>query len=142
MHDHLFCCLPYYSQIKPYSPILNVPYITLYATFHLPKFLCFASETCYLCPSCDAGLYEMAYHVCVYKLSVYLCVMKHVGAGAYYAHITDKHIEKLRQLVDVGFTHEISESKLSWIIFSSLDKIRVFVDMHGAELVTIEVMAV
>jgi len=124
--------------IKPKTPVLNIPDVSLDSLFHLPKLMGFAPETGYLSPSRDARTAEMACHVFVDEFAVYLRMMEHVGAWADDAHVTFEHIDKLWQLVNIGLAHEIAKRELARVVLGGLNIVGVLIDMHRAELDTLK----
>ena len=69
-------------------------------------------------------------------------MVQHVRTWSNDAHVSLEYIEKLWKLIYVGFSHKVSESKLSWVVFGSLSCICILVDMHGTELQTLECITV
>jgi hypothetical protein len=69
-------------------------------------------------------------------------VIEHVRSRSYDAHTSVEDIEKLRELVDVCLSHEVAKRKFAWVIDSCLIHIRVLIDMHGAEFVAFEYLAI
>ena len=122
--------------------MLDIPDVTLHATFHLPQLTGLATESCHLSPAGDAWLNEVAHHIFAYQFIVLLCMGQHVGTWPYNTHIANQHVPELRQLVNVGLTHEVTERELTWVVLGSLYPIAVCVHMHGTELIAIEVMSV
>lgn len=51
MNNNLHGSLTNDAQIKPDTPVLNIPDITLYTTFHLPKLFCLTTESGDLSPT-------------------------------------------------------------------------------------------
>ena len=132
----------YDAEVKPERTVLDVPDVSLYALFHLPELLGLASLASNLCPSCDARLGEMPYHVFVYDLAIDFCVVKHVRAWTHDAHVAFENIDELWKFVDVGLSHEIAKGKFAWVIFGSLCHVRIFVYVHGTEFVAFESLSV
>ena len=63
---HYVChCLIHYIYVEPDSPVLHIPDVASYATFHLVYFLCLATEARHLASSSDTRLDEVAYHIVV-----------------------------------------------------------------------------
>ncbi len=126
------------TEVEPQTPMLDIPDVALYTTFHLPQLTGLTTKTCYLRPACDAGLDEVTHHVLVYQLVVLLCMCQHVWSGTHDAHITDKHVPELWQFVNVGLTHEITERELARIVLRGLQAVGIVIYVHGAELIAPE----
>ena len=84
----------------------------------------------------------MAHHVLVDDFTIDLRVVQHVRTWTDDAHVTSEHIEELRELVDVGLAHEVAEGELPWVVLGGLRRVGILVDVHGAELIAIERLAV
>ena len=122
--------------------MLDIPDIAFYSAFHLREFLCLAAESRHLAPSCDARLDEVADHVFIDELGVFRCVLEHVRTRAHNAHVALKHIPELRQFVDVRLAHYISPFGLARVVLRCLQFVGIGVDLHAAELVAVEFLAV
>lgn len=114
--------------------MLHVPDIGVYTAFHLMQFLSFATEAGDLCPTGDAWLYAMAYHVVVYQLGVFFGMLNHVRTRAYQRHVAQEYVDELGEFVDVGLAHEISELRLARIVLGSLYLVGILVYLHAAKL--------
>ena len=62
----------------------------------------------------------MAHHVTSDQARVLLRVEQHVRARSYEAHVAFEHIDELRQLVDVGFAHQVTEFEFAWVVLGGL----------------------
>ena len=122
--------------------MLDVPDVTLHTSFHLPEFTGLATETSHLGPAGDAWLYKMAHHVPVYQFLILLGMSQHVRPWSHNAHVAYKDVPELWQFVDVGLAHKIAKGELARIVLGSLQTVGIAIYMHGAELITIEIMAV
>lgn len=58
------------------------------------------------------------------------------------AHVAFQHIPELRQFVYIGLSHKFTEGKYSRIVLGGLQFVGIAVDVHGTELVAVEIMAV
>ena len=67
---------------------------------------------------------------------------QHVRARPYEAHVAFEHVDELRQLVDVGFTHQVAEFEFARVVLGGLYAVAVFVDVHASELQAIELFSV
>ena len=84
----------------------------------------------------------MAYHVFVDELAVHLGMGEHVWARSHETHVADEHIEELWQFVDVIFSDEVAEGELARIVLGGLLAVSILVDVHRAELIAPEGIAV
>lgn len=142
MDDDALGCEVYDTDVQPKTPVLDVPDVSLDSLFHLPKFLGFTTIAGHLCPSRDARFGEMAHHVLVNDGTIYLSVMQHVRSWTYDAHVSLQHVDELRKLIDVGLSHEVAKGELARIVLGGLHQVGILVDVHGAELQTLESLAV
>ena len=126
------------SDIQPNAPVLHIPYVTLHTTFHLPQFFCLSSESCHLRPTCHTWLHKVSHHILIYQFRVLLRMCQHVWSRSYDAHIPLQHIQELRQLVYICFTHKVPERILSRIILRRLHLVGICIHMHRSELVAIK----
>ena len=67
---------------------------------------------------------------------------KHVGARAHQRHITHEDVYELWQLIDVGTAHEVSEGELAGVVLGGLHLVGIGVDVHGAELIAVELLSI
>ena len=132
----------YDTDVQPETPVLDVPDVSLDSLFHLPKFLGFTTIAGHLCPSRDARFGEMAHHVLVNDGTIYLSVMQHVRSWTYDAHVSLQHVDELWELIDVGLSHEVAKGELARVVLGGLHQVGILVDVHGAELQTLESLAV
>ena len=132
----------YDPQIQSYVPMLHIPDVALNALFHLPELFGLATTSGDLCPSGDAGLAEVPYHVFVNQLAVHLGMCEHVRTGTDQTHVTNEHIEELWQFVNVIFPNEVAEGELARVVLGGLLAVGVLVDVHRAELIAPECLAV
>ena len=142
MNEQRFKRHPHNAYVEPDRPVLDVPDVSLDALFHLPEFLGLSTITRNLCPSRDARFGEMTYHVLVDDGTIYLSVMQHVRSWTYDAHVSPQHVDELRKLIDVGLSHEVAKGELARIVLGGLHQVGILVDVHGAELQTLESLAV
>ena len=142
VYEHLDGRAQYDAYVEPNAPVLDIPDVALHAPFHLPQLTRLAPESRHLGPPGDARLHKVAHHVLVDERAVYLGMVEHVRARAHNAHVAAQHVEELRQLVDVGLAHEVAKGKLARVVLGALNAVGVFVDVHRAELVAIELLAV
>lgn len=96
--------------------MLNIPDVTAHPLFHLPQLLGLPAESRHLCQSCDSWTTEMSDHVFTDERRIHICVIEHVRTWSDYAHVAFEHIEELRQLVNIGLSHEVAECKFAWVI--------------------------
>ena len=83
----------------------------------------------------------MPHHVFVYQLRILLGVSQHVRTRSYDTHIASQDIPELRQFINIGLAHQVSEGKLSRVVLCSLYLVSILVYVHRAELVAVEVMS-
>ena len=81
-------------------------------------------------------------HVFVDELAVHLSMGEHVGTRPHDTHVADEHIEELRQLVDIVFPDKVAERELAGVVLGGLFAVRILVDVHRAELIAPEGLAV
>ena len=126
-------CLENNLDIKPESPVLNIPYVFLYALFHLPQFLGLATASVDLRISCNAGTAEVAHHIFVDDVAILFGVGKHMRPRTNDAHVAYEHIEELGKLVDIGLSDEIAKGEFPWVVFGGLQAVGFGIDMHRPE---------
>ena len=142
MPQHVQERAPHDAEVEPETPVFHVPDVGLHAVLHLVHCFRLAAEALHLCPSRDAGFYQMAHHVTADQARVFLRMEQHVRARPYEAHVAFEHIDELRQLVDVGFTHQVAEFEFARVVLGGLYAVAVFVDVHASELQAIELFSV
>ena len=129
-------------DVQHESPVLYIPNVFLDTLLHHPSLWSFTSETLDLRPSCDARLYEMAHHVLVDNLTVFLGMLQHVWTGTHNGHVVPKHVDELREFINAGLAQEITPLGLTRIILGGLNQVGLVIDLHAAELQTGELFAV
>jgi hypothetical protein len=65
-----------------------------------------------------------------------------MGPGAYYAHMAEKHIDKLGKLIQVGFPQKFSDPGYPVVIFNRLFNISFSIRNHRPELYAPEYFAI
>ena len=118
--------------------MLDVPYITLDATLHLPQFAGLATKTIDLRPACDSGLDEVAHHILVYQGGVLLGMLQHVWPWTDQTHVAPEYIDELGKLVDITLAQEAAQSSLARIVFRGFQAVALGIATPGAELVAPE----
>ena len=140
---HYVChCLIHNIYVEPNSPVLHIPDVASYATFHLVYFLCLATEACHLAPSGDARLDKVAHHIVVDYLRVVVGLLHHVRTRTHDTHLSEEHIDELWHLVKIGLAHDVAPLCLTWVVERSLYGVGILVHLHASELQTVEVLAV
>ena len=129
-------------DVEPEGPVLQIPDVALDAFLHLPELLGLTTTACHLGPSGDAGTTEMAHHILIDEGTVLLGVQQHMRTRSYNAHVALQHIEELWELVDIGLAHELPKRELARVVLRGLQHVGLFVDVHGTELITIEIASV
>ena len=84
----------------------------------------------------------MAHHILVYQLRVLLRVLQHVRTRAHDAHVAQQHVDELRQLVDVRLAHDVAPLRLPRVVLRCLQRVRLRVHLHAAELQAVELLSV
>ena len=69
-------------------------------------------------------------------------MLQHVGSRTHHRHVSDEHIDELRKFVDVRPSHEFAHPGLPRVVARGLQFVAVGVHTHGAELQTVEHLAV
>lgn len=134
MNKDLLSRLKNNAQVKTHAPMLDIPYISVDTPLHLPKLFGLAPEATHLGNPRDSRLTEQTYGILTNETTIKFCMAKHMRAGTDNAHVSFQHIEELRQLINIGTSHEITKLEFSWVVLGSLNSVRILVDMHGAEL--------
>ena len=130
------------EKVKSEAPVLDVPDVAPYSSFHVLQLLCLSTESGDLAPARDSRFHQVAYHVFVDELRIFFRVFQHVRPRAHDAHVAFQHVDELRQLVDVGLPHDVSPFRLSGVVFRGLQGVRLLVHPHAAELVAVELLVV
>ena len=110
--DDALGCQQHDADVKPERPVLDIPDVSSYTLFHLPKFLGLASVTCHLCPARNTWLGEVANHVLVDDRAVNLGMVEHMRSWSYQTHVTLQDIEELWELINVGLTHKVDRKSV------------------------------
>ena len=87
MPQHVQERAPHDAEVEPETPVFHVPDVGLHAVLHLVQCLRLAAEALHLCPSRDAGIYQLAHHVTAEQTQVFLRMEQHVWARPYEAHV-------------------------------------------------------
>ena len=122
--------------------MLDVPDVFFDAAFHLPQFFGLTTETGDLRPTGDARTHEVAHHVFVDECAVFFGVFEHVRARSDERHVAEEDVDELRQFVDVGAAHEVADARFARVVLCGLFAVAVGIDVHGAEFVAVEFLAV
>ena len=130
------------ADVKQQRPVLYVFYVLLHAIFHLTQFLCLTTESRHLGKAGDARFCQVANHVAVDDVGIFLCVLQHVRTGTHNRHVAQQHVDELWELVNVGFAHDIAVGEFAWVVFGGLKPVGVFVHVHRPELQAIKRLAV
>lgn len=130
------------AQVQPQTPVLHIPYVMLDPFAQLILFFNLTTEPIDLRPSRHAGFDKMADHIFSHDLRKGFRMQQHMRPGTYDGHITHKHIDELRQLVEIGFPEEFSKRGDAGIVLGDLFGVGVFVDGEAAKLKAAELFVV
>lgn len=142
MNKNTFHRHPHDADIQPDAPMLYIPDVALHPFLHLPEFLRLSAESRHLRPTCDARLHKMTHHIFANFALVHFRMVQHVRSRPHYTHITHQHVPELRQLIYVVFSYPVTKGELSWIVLRSLQCIRLFINVHRAELIVHKILSI
>lgn len=122
--------------------MLDVPDVAAYAALHLLESLGLAAVAGDLAPAGDAGLDVVPDHVFVDQVGVFLGMLDHVGPRAHHAHLSEQHVDELRELVDAGVAQYLTPAGDACVVARGLEAVGLGIDLHAAELQAGELLAV
>ena len=67
-NDDVTYGLEYNLNVKPETPMLDIPKVFLHSSSHIVNCFCLSALAMCLSPSCDSWLNEMTYHIVAYLL--------------------------------------------------------------------------
>lgn len=107
--NHSCHCTPQKHQVKPYTPVMNVPHIHGHALR-----ICGITSTTHLPEARDSR----EYHVVFFNI---LFIPRHFflynRTGTYQGHFPLQYIEKLRKFIKTGLSKKSTTFRNTWIIF-------------------------
>lgn len=114
--------------------MLNIPDISFYSSFYLKSFLCLSSKSHNLAPTGNPRLHLMPYHIPLYGMCIFFCMLQHMRPRTNHTHLSQKDINKLWQFINIIFSHNVSPPSHPRVILYRLPSVRVRIQFHASKL--------